>query len=334
MAERFKSKRIKFPQGKQSAFLIKAKNTLGLRDKDLAKLLKISNRTLTDWKREKFCMSLGALKLLFRKTGTKAPKNIKILEPFWYTVKGASAGGVAVYKKYGYVGGNPEARKKKWFEWWNKIGRYKKHPIINVSKPIKKPDLSEELAEFTGIVMGDGGLTKSQLVITLNYIDDLEYSKFVVKFIKKLFNVTPSKYKRFNSKVFVICISRVELVRFCAKIGLKIGNKIRQQIDIPHWIKTNSKFKIACMRGLIDTDGCIIIHKYKSRGKYYTYKKIAFTSRSLPLLKSVGAILDGLNFKHRIGNNFDIRIEATEDVKNYFKIVGTHNPKHLKRYYV
>lgn len=334
MAEMFKSKRVKFPFGKQKAFLIKTKKTLRLKDEDLAKLLKISIRTLTDWKREKFHISLRALKLLSQKTKISMPQTTKILEPFWYTTKGASAGGIAVYKKYGYVGGDSEARKKKWLEWWNKIGRFKKHPIINVSKPIKNPGFSEDLAEFTGIVMGDGGLTNNQLVITLNYKDDSEYSKFVEKIIKKLFDIRACKLKRKNTKVFIIRISRVELVRFCTKIGLKIGNKIKQQIDIPDWIKANSKFKIACLRGLIDTDGCVIIHKYRSRGKYYTYKKIAFTNRSLPLLKSVSAILNELNFKHRIGNNFDIRIEAMEDVRNYFKIVGTHNPKHLKRYNV
>jgi hypothetical protein len=33
-------------------------------------------------------------------------------------------------------------------------------------------------------------------------------------------------------------------------------------------------------------------------------------------------------------NGWDIRIEARKDVEKYFQMVGTHNPKHLKRYKV
>jgi hypothetical protein len=30
--------------------------------------------------------------------------------------------------------------------------------------------------------------------------------------------------------------------------------------------------------------------------------------------------------------NYDIRIENQESIKKYFSIVGSHNPKHLKKY--
>ena len=50
-------------------------------------------------------------------------------------------------------------------------------------------------------------------------------------------------YYRNDSLALNIVISRVELVRFFVKIlGLKIGNKVRQQIDIPRWIMKNKNF--------------------------------------------------------------------------------------------
>ena len=333
MAKRFMSKRVLFKPKEQKKFLNQSKKITGLSWVELAQLLKISNRTLTDWKREKFSMSLKAVKLLSKRAGLRFPENVEVKNPFWYVYKGAKIGGFAVYKKYGYIGGDPEKRKKKWYEWWEREGKYKKHPFINVCIPIKKPRKSKELAEFIGIAIGDGGISKYQIVITLHKIDDLEYSKFVNNLMKKLFGISPSIYYRPNYSVINITISRVELVKFFVKMGLRIGNKIQQGINIPKWIKNNNRYKIACLRGLIDTDGSIIIHKYRSRGKYYTYKKIGFTSRSPFLLKSVSEILNGLNIKHRFMKRYDIRIEAKEDVKNYFKIVGTHNPKHLKRYY-
>ena len=333
MAKRFMSKRVLFKPKEQKKFLNQSKKITGLSWVELAQLLKISNRTLTDWKREKFSMSLKAVKLLSKRAGLRFPENVEVKNPFWYVYKGAKIGGFAVYKKYGYIGGDPKKRKKKWYEWWEREGKYKKHPFINVCIPIKKPRKSKELAEFIGIAIGDGGISKYQIVITLHKIDDLEYSKFVNNLMKKLFGISPSIYYRPNYSVINITISRVELVKFFVKMGLRIGNKIQQGINIPKWIKNNNRYKIACLRGLIDTDGSIIIHKYRSRGKYYTYKKIGFTSRSPFLLKSVSEILNGLNIKHRFMKRYDIRIEAKEDVKNYFKIVGTHNPKHLKRYY-
>ncbi len=332
MAESDNEKRVFFPGGKQKSFILRIRKILNLNNERLAKILGISNRTVRDWQKEKFSMSLGAIKILCQKIKQSIPRNIKIKDRYWYVSKGSPAGGLAVVKKYGHVGGDPEYRKRKWHEWWDKIGKFRKHSIIGSFISIKKPGYSGDLAEFVGVVLGDGGLTHGQLVITLNCVDDLEYSNFVADLLFKLFGFLPSRRIRRNSKVILIRASRVDLIRFFQKIGLKLGNKIKQQVDIPDWIKNNPDFKRSCLRGLVDTDGSLIIHKYKSKGKFYVYKKIGFTSRSLPLLKSVSEILNELNIKHRFGNNFDSRIEAKNDVEKYFNLVGSHNPKHLKRY--
>lgn len=325
-------KRVFFPKGKQKSFILRIRKILNLSNKRLAKILGISNRTVRDWQKEKFSMSLGAIKILCQKIKQPIPRDIKIKNRYWYVTNGSSAGGLAVIKKYGHICGDPEYRKRKWREWWDKIGKFREHSIIGSYIPIKKPDYSGDLAEFVGIVLGDGGLTYGQLVITLNCVDDLEYSNFVADLLFKLFGFLPKRRVRRNSKVILIRASRVDLIRFCQKIGLKLGNKIKQQVNIPDWIKNNLDFKRSCLRGLVDTDGSLIIHKYKSKGKPYVYKKIGFTSKSSPLLKSVSEILNELNIKHRFGNNFDIRIEAKNDVEKYFNLVGSHNPKHLKRY--
>ena len=66
-------------------------------------------------------MDLKALKILCKKTGLKFPSDIKLRDKYWYVTKGASRGGVAALKKYGRVGGDPEYRKKKWYEWWEAV---------------------------------------------------------------------------------------------------------------------------------------------------------------------------------------------------------------------
>jgi intein/homing endonuclease len=263
------------------------------------------------------------------------PKGISVKERYWYVSKGASAGGRAILEKYGSVGGDPEYRKKKWREWWEKEGKF--HPS-KITQPLsfKKPAFSKDLAEFVGIILGDGGISRNQITVSLNRVTDREYSIFVRKLIQKLFDIPMGLYVSKRSLVDRIVISRTALVSYLTDVlGLMNGNKVRQQVDVPEWVMRNQSYAISCVRGLIDTDGCIIIHRYLSKGKEYHYKKIGFTSRSHPLLRSVSVILSDLRIKHRMmKNGWDIRIEARKDVEKYFQMVGTHNPKHLKRYKV
>ena len=200
--------------------------------------------------------------------------------------------------------------------------------------PIKKPKFSEKLAEFIGIVIGDGSITKRQITITLHCKDDKEYSKFVVALIKKLFDVPVGTSRRKRDLAINYVVSRTELVRFCTeKLGLKIGNKIKQQVDIPDWIKQNKLYSIACVRGLVDTDGCVFNHKYKVKEKWYSYKKLAFTSYSKPLRESVSHILKNSGLNPRIARDKDVRLDSIKDMEKYFKIFSSHNPKHLRKYY-
>ncbi len=333
MAKLFISKRVFFPPGKQRIFLLEAKSKIGVPWTTLARLLKINNRTLTDWKREKFSMALRAVEIICKNANINMPGNIEIKNPYWYVSKGARTGGIAVYKKYGCIGGNQEYRKKKWYEWWNKKGKYKRHPLINVCHPIKKPKKSTILAEFIGIMMGDGGMTKSQLTITQHHKNDKGYSDFIIELIKQLFNVSPNIHHRSKYSINNISVSRTELVRFCVSLGLPVGNKVKQQIDIPNWIKIDKKFLTTCIRGLIDTDGCIFTHSYKVSNKIYSYKKLAFANRSKPLILSVYRFFKNIGLSPRLTNDGkDVRIESKTDIQKYFHVIGSHNPKHLKRF--
>jgi len=329
MAEKINSKRVLFPTSKQRDFIDGALQKLSVAQ--MAKICDLSERTIRDWRREKFLMDFTALKKICRKINIPLPTNIKLKDKYWYGLKGASAGGKARWKKYGRIGNNGY-RKKKWREWWGREGKYKLHKIFNSPKPIEEPNLSSDLAEFVGIMLGDGGLSKYQAYITLHSRDDKEYGKFVSDLIKKLFNVPIHFFYRKKDSTLRLVISRINLVNFCNKIGLKTGNKIKQQIDVPDWIKKEKKLSIAALRGLFDTDGCIFRHRYRVKGKNYNYNKISFTSHSLPLINSIFEMIKHLGIKARITkSNWDVRIDAQKDVKNYLKIIGFHNRKNLKK---
>ncbi|MFW9782568.1 MAG: LAGLIDADG family homing endonuclease, partial [Candidatus Heimdallarchaeota archaeon] len=61
--------------------------------------------------------------------------------------------------------------------------------------------------------------------------------------------------------------------------GIISGNKIKNQISVPRWIKANKDYVIACIRGLFDTDGSL--HIYSKRPSL----RIEFSNASLPLIK-------------------------------------------------
>ncbi len=281
--------RVIFPVGEQRKFLEEARKIVSVSWSDFSDILNINVRTLRDWHREKYSFQLDAINTIRKLTELELPKNVKIKDPFWYIEKSSKIALDAVIKKYGHVGGNIDYRKKKRQEWWDREGKYKTN-IIGILKPIEIPLFSKELAEFTGIVMGDGSLTNYQLQISCNKRDDNEYSFFIKGLIKKLFNVSASICYPKNCLVMKIIVSRKNLVKFCnEKIGLPIGDKLKQGLDIPFWIKKNIDFQKFCIRGLIDTDGCIFSERHKINGKIYSYKRINFTSASPSLINLLTA---------------------------------------------
>lgn len=258
------------------------------------------------------------------------PDKVKVKDPFWYAATGAIKAWEVLRKKYKtFPIGDQEYRKQKWREWWQREGRYKP-TIISQEKSILEPSLSTELAEFVGILIGDGGITKYQVVVTLNRIDDKLYAQFVAALMEELFGVKPSVLP--FEMIYKITISRGKLVRFCHSLGLKIGNKIKQNIDIPNWIKNDKNYSIACIRGLMDTDGCIYNECHNIKGKRYCYPRLSFVSHSLALRESYFQILADLGFTPKMRNNRSVHLESRSDIIDYFRIVGTNNPKHWNRY--
>ena len=298
---------------------------------ELSKLTGKSVRALNDWERERYFMSVQIAKKLSLKSGVAMPKNVKTRDPFWYTSEGGRIAGKLIYEKYGIIGGDPEKRKGKWLQWWKKTGQFERNSIT-VAKTIKKPPHSRKLAEFAGIEMGDGGITKYQIKITTNARDDFEYAHYIKNLIESLFRVPVRLSRVPDTLAMNIVVSRRELVLFCKKIGLKIGNKLNQGLDIPSWIKGNGGYEKSCLRGLVDTDGCIFDERHKINGKFYSYKRLNLTSYSRALRKSVFSIFKKLGMHPKIRGNKCVQLENIQEIRKYFRVVGTHNPKHLRRF--
>lgn len=323
-------KRVIFPPSKQRQFLLSTRKKSKLSWLEFTDKVGAHKRTLNDWRREKYSLPLSVLKKICIITKSKTPTGIEIKDPFWYVSKGAKIGGFAVYKKYGRIGGDPKIRKQKWLRWWKGKGRFNLNKYF-IPKEVFIPRKNNQLAEFVGILIGDGGISKRQVTVTLNYKTDKLYSVFVTNLIRSLFRIRPGIYFRKNESVINIVISRKRAVVFCESIGLKIGNKLKQGLDIPEWIKQKKSFKISCIRGLMDTDGCVFNECHLIKGKKYCYPRLSFTSYSEQLCSSVLKVLEELGFSPRIRNSRNVQLESRKDILGYLGLIGTNNQYHRRR---
>lgn len=331
MLKLYVSDRIIFnPIKKQGQFLNSVKEKLGFSWSELAKMLNLNERTVRDWACNKKHMSYDSAVYLSKRSDIALDKNIKILSWKEHTKKAGRLGGISNININGRVGGNETYRKAKWKKWWEEEGQYIKNSITH-SFNISLPEMSVDLAEFVGIILGDGGITTYSVTVTLSS-NEIKYISHVKNLFYKLFRIRVKVYFRKRAKAVDIVAQRKQLVDFCLELGLVKGNKIRQKIDIPDWIKKDESFARACVRGLIDTDGCFFTHRFVVNGKKYSYMKMAFTSASMSLVLSVVEILDNMGINIRISKNHkDVRIESIQSLRRYVKEVGSNNHKHLQK---
>tara|TARA_Y100000034_G_scaffold17309_1_gene18890 strand:+ start:545 stop:1414 length:870 start_codon:yes stop_codon:yes gene_type:complete len=179
------------------------------------------------------------------------------------------------------------------------------------TKPIQQPNKTIKLAEFIGIMLGDGNLWKNRIKIAfdkrnkeyLNYVSSLFFNIFGIKLNKEIHNGTNQAY---------LHCTNLYIVEELIKQGLKRGHKIKNNIGIPIWIKENKNYAKACIRGLIDTDGCIYVCKREKQ----TY--IKFTNFNKQLLKDFKELTVILGYHFAKANKNNWCLYRKEEVAKLF----------------
>ncbi|MFA5050915.1 MAG: LAGLIDADG family homing endonuclease [Patescibacteria group bacterium] len=203
-----------------------------------------------------------------------------------------------------------------------------KYPKKSHRKRIKIPKESVRLAELMGIEFGDGGIGNSwQIIITLNAEKDAKYARYVQRLILELFGINAAVRKR-GERTLQIVSSSTSLVDFLVKKGAIRGNKIKQHFDIPDWVRKNRKYEKAFVRGLVDTDGCLYIHRHTVKGVLYKNIGFCFTSGSRNLLNSVADIFREFGIKPHITDGCRrIYLYDKDSVVKYLHTFGSVNPR-------
>ena len=211
---------------------------------------------------------------------------------------------------------------------------------IGNTKKIKIPEDSLELAEFYGIMLGDGNSHRTKLYRSREYKrgtymvrivgdsrKDREYLiNYVKPIIKRLFGVKVNIKISSDKNVIVIESYGTNLITFLEKKGFPPGNKISNKLRIPNWIKNNDEYLKACIRGLYDTDGSV--YKITNQNSH----QFCFTNYNLGLLEDVrdGLLKLGI-ICSKISKGTDIYITKKSELRKFLKLIGFSNYKHLKK---
>lgn len=180
----------------------------------------------------------------------------------------------------------------------------------DIRKEIKLPTtLTKELAEFMGIVIGDGHLAysitkqkkkykrvRSDVIISFNSTE-LDYIEYIKELLYYLFGHAPRYKKDKRSNTAQLVAHSKGLVQFLNKVCEIPLNKKTDIVGVPSIIKNSSdEIKYAFLRGLADTDFSVTFKNKNNSGHRYPVIKASF--RSKRLIHDLEKLYTELGFKY------------------------------------
>lgn len=195
--------------------------------------------------------------------------------------------------------------------------------------------LSPNMAELIGAIIGDGNIYKNRYVeISGDKVLDSDYFKWkLLPIVVNELSYTPrirtgsfGIHLRINNKKFTI---------FLNNLGIQSGKGKAYDVLIPKLISQNWKLSKACIRGIIDTDGCLSFDKRKV---YKTpYPRIILHIRNRGLSLQLYRLFKANGFKATLskqmtpwGEAHTVYLNGKTQVLKYIKEIGFSNNRHLK----
>jgi len=213
-------------------------------------------------------------------------------------------------------------------------------------------ETSEDLAEFLGIIFGDGFSNRYkrkgrnswdyEFSISGDYRDDVLYhKKHVIPLIKKLFHIMPKHRKIKDQNTICVDIKSRGIYYFLKDLGF---SNPKNNIRIPKWIFGKEEYLIAFIRGFADTDFSL---SFRARKIKCGYPRITTCIRDEELAKDLIISLKKLNFRINYQLNIirydkrgftnlinNIDINGHKNFMQWMKSIGFRNPKHITKFLV
>lgn len=215
---------------------------------------------------------------------------------------------------------------------------------------MEQPQLDEPLAEFVGVMIGDGCISRYKpkalthekvvIVITGDWETDVDYYKsFLQPTLQEKFGIPGNIYHRKDNDTVCYWIRKGNIISWFVNLGLPVGPKI-DKVAIPDAIMREIELAMACVRGIFNTDGCVyrrFSKQYKSHTRpYLNHAVVEFKIRSERLIRQIKDVLTALDIKTTIvsKNKIDawvVRITSQPDVAKFMDIIKPR-AYHLERY--
>lgn len=198
----------------------------------------------------------------------------------------------------------------------------------------------EALAEFVGILLGDGNIgiytstvkgkikTQYRIKITLNSIKDKEYSIYVVGLIKTIFGKEPKLNPRKNVNAVDVYILGKKYLDVLTGIGLVLAPKWGRAIIPARFMVSGSDLLI--LRGYLDTDGCISC--VNNNG--IRYPRLEMKICPSPMQDQLISILSKYGLDPQVNKlekgKVRVCLAGVPKLKKWAKLIGFSNPRNQK----
>lgn len=194
------------------------------------------------------------------------------------------------------------------------LGRY------SISASPKKVRKTMNLAEFIGIMLGDGNIWENQVRISFDKRNQ-DYINHVKNLARNLFGIELRlKYEKSSNGATLYYYNK-RFIEQLIEFGLQRGDKIKNKTRVPEWIKGNKNYTKRCIGGLIDTDGCI----YMSKRERKIY--IKFTNFNKQLLKDFKEMTNSLKYSFASANKNNWCLYRENEVVNFIKEIQPFKSK-------
>ncbi|MGV8150534.1 MAG: LAGLIDADG family homing endonuclease [Candidatus Woesearchaeota archaeon] len=211
-----------------------------------------------------------------------------------------------------------------------------------MKKIILPEKMTEDLAEETGLHLGDGSMNfyngKGLYQLRGHFEDDKPHYILIIKpLYKRLFNIDVSLRDMPSTRVFGFQLWSDELINFKKNIlGLPLGPK--RDFLVPSIISENDEFSKSFIRGFFDTDGCLYL-EYKNHKLYPRIEMVSISGRFITQMHMILLRL-GFRVTYEIRediprHNYSIHklsIRGMDMTKKWFSEIKPNNPKHIRKF--
>lgn len=198
-------------------------------------------------------------------------------------------------------------------------------------------EISPELCEFVGAVIGNGNLwtdgSRFRVELTGDPESDREYFSYLANISNSLFGKKPYAL-RIHQRGLRWRLQSKEAYTLLQNIGIPVGNGKAHKVTIPDLIlKKGWSFSKWSIRGIMDTDGTLFFSKKTYKNPIYP--TIELRTCCSPLANQLTDVLQNQHLRARLRGNehegYHVALYGSEMLKLWISEIGFSNPKHLNK---